>query len=200
MNRHLTQRSKRLSWLLRHGAFEARVDMDAAGYVPIEQVLAHTRLRRSELAEIVAQNNKARLQVLGDRIRACQGHSPTGTPVTAEALEATWIRWAGGGPIWHGTRVEALAAIDADGLLPGRRTHVHLAEALDSTVGKRAAVAVMLAVDPGVAAAAGCPVFVAPNGVLLARRVPRAAIVGARPMTRAACAQAEAIHGRFGAA
>lgn len=200
MDHQLVRRSKKLSWLLRHGAHEAGITMDAAGWVPVAQVLAATGLSRAALADIVAHNNKRRLELVGDRVRACQGHSTEGTPVTAEALEATWAPFAGPGPVWHGTHLDALDPIDALGLVPQARTHVHLAEALDATVGKRANVAVMLAVDPAALAAAGCPLWVAPNGVLLARRVPRGCIVGARPMTRAAQARAAAIQARFGAA
>ena len=200
MDRQLIRRSKKLSWLLRHGAHEAGITMDPAGWVPVDQVLRATGLSRAALAEIVAHNNKRRLQWVGERVRACQGHSTEGAPVTPEALEATWTRHAGPGPVWHGTHLAALDAIHASGLSPQRRTHVHLAEALDATVGKRANVAVMLAVDPAGLAAAGYPVWVAPNGVLLTRRVPRPCILGARPMTRAARDRASELAERFGRA
>ncbi|MEZ4463909.1 MAG: RNA 2'-phosphotransferase [bacterium] len=96
--------------------------------------------------------------------------------------------------------MDALPGIDAEGLLPQRRTHVHLAEGLASVVGKRANVAVMLAADPGRLAAHGLGVFRAPNGVLLVRQVPRDCIVGARPMTRAAEAARAGLTATFGVA
>jgi putative RNA 2'-phosphotransferase len=59
-------------------------------------------------------------------------------------------------------------------LLPGRRTHVHLAPAKNSRVGRRSAVDVLLGIDP---AKLEQPVYEAPNGVLLTRSVPAKAIV-----------------------
>ncbi|MCB9549660.1 MAG: RNA 2'-phosphotransferase [Myxococcales bacterium] len=180
----MTPPDRLLSRWLRHGA--EGLDMDAAGFVPIATVLARLGIDRPALDALVAANNKQRLQIVGDRIRCCQGHSLAGMPVTREALEASWAPFTGAGPVWHGTSLDALPGIDAAGLLPQRRTHVHLAAALESRVGKRAHVAVMLAVDPAALAARGLGLWVAPNGVLLAREVPRACITGARAMTRRA--------------
>lgn len=196
----LTRRSKKLSWLLRHGATEASLPMDAAGWASATDVMRFLNLDRPTLELIVAQNTKKRLQLIGDRIRCCQGHSMASMPVTLEALEASWTPYAGDDVIWHGTRLDVLPAIDQTGLNAGRRTHVHLAAALDSTVGKRSAVAVMLAVSAERQRAAGFPVFAAPNGVLLARRVPRPCIIGVRPMTQRAQREAAALSDRFGEA
>lgn len=184
----LVKKSKKLSWLLRHGAGREGLSMDAAGFVPIAEVLQRLRMRRADLDLIVARNNKNRLQIEGDRIRCCQGHSTEDMPVTREGLEASWVRW-GGGVVWHGTSVDAVASIAEQGIVPQRRTHVHLAPALQSVVGKRAAVHVMLAVDPERMAAAGEGLWAAPNGVVLARFVPPACITELRPLTRRAKAQ-----------
>jgi len=199
MSKHEGNRaSHKLSWLLRHGANEAGLSMDAAGWADIGDVLRTLRMTRTTLEDAVRENNKARYEVRGQRIRACQGHSLAGMPVTPEALEATWERFTEDGPVWHGTRIAALASIAREGLLPGERTHVHLAEATDSTVGKRASVDVMLEVSPARLAAAGIGIFVSPNGVILARSVPPAAIVGLRPMTDRARRQGDALHAVLG--
>ena len=60
--------------------------MDAAGWVAVAEVQRITGLDADALAEIVATNTKRRLQQVGDRIRACQGHSTQGTPVTPADL------------------------------------------------------------------------------------------------------------------
>lgn len=185
----ITRKSKKLSWLLRHGAGAEGLPMDAAGWVPVAEVLTRLRLARGELDEVVRRNTKRRLQVEGDHIRCCQGHSLDGMPVTLEALEASWVPWQGG-ITWHGTSVDAVAPIAREGIVPGRRTHVHLAPGLLSVVGKRAAVHVMMAVDPDRMASAGEPLWAAPNGVVLTRRVPPECIVELRPMTRRATARA----------
>ncbi len=195
----ITRKSKKLSWLLRHGAGSEGLSMDAAGYVPVSEVLERLRMTRAELELIVARNNKRRLQLDGGRIRCCQGHSTESMPVTREALEASWVRW-GGGVVWHGTSVGAVASIAAEGIVAQRRTHVHLAPALQSVVGKRAAVHVMLAVDPERMAAAGLGLWAAPNGVVLARRVPPSCITELRPMTHRAREQEAALRAFFDSA
>ncbi len=103
-------------------------------------------------------------------------------PVTLEALEASWVPVVRDEPVWHGTRASVVDKIVAEGIRPMGRTHVHLAGELDSRVGKRANVDVMLAVDPKQLDG----LWVSPNGVFLARMVPGTAIVDLVAMTRAA--------------
>ncbi len=186
MPRDLVRKSKHLSWLLRHGARESGLPMDAAGWCAVDDVLQRTGLARAELEEVVRTNTKGRLELAGDRVRACQGHSPEGTPVTVEALEASWTPWTGVAPVFHGTHRHALEAIARDGLKPLARTHVHLAPSLDSDVGKRSGVGLAIAVDPARCAAAGAPIHEAPNGVLLARHVPVSAFVALHPISQRA--------------
>jgi putative RNA 2'-phosphotransferase len=146
--------------------------MSADGWSAISDVLALLHLTRAQLDQAVADNDKQRLQVDGDRIRACQGHSLAGMPVTREALENSWERVHPDHLLWHGTTRAVLPAIQREGLRAGRRTHVHLAPSKDSHVGRRTRVEVLLGVDPG-----NLTVFRAPNGVLLTREVPAGAIV-----------------------
>lgn len=182
-------RSRRLSWLLRHGGASMGLPMDEAGWVPIAAVLAATGLDLAQLQHAVATNDKRRLQLDGDRVRACQGHSRDNTAVTREGLERSWQPWTGTTSLWHGTDTAAIAAIAIEGLSPMRRTHVHLADDPAAKVGKRAQVAWLLEVDPARLRAAGLGIFVAPNGVVLVRHVPRACIIGAHPRTRRAHAE-----------
>jgi putative RNA 2'-phosphotransferase len=119
--------SHALSALLRHGAGESRLAMAAAGWARIDDVLAKTRATREALDAVVRENNKSRLEVRGERVRACQGHSLAGMPVTLEALEASWTLDLRDAPVWHGTSVAAAASIAREGIVAGERTHVHLA-------------------------------------------------------------------------
>lgn len=185
--------SKRMSWLLRHGAAESGVAMDEAGWVAVSDVLRVLRLDRARLDAVVQDNEKQRFQLDGERIRACQGHSTAGAAVTLDELEASWTVRTSPEPVWHGTRIEAVESIAREGIRPAARTHVHLAPGLDSVVGKRAAVQVMLEVSPAKMAEAGLRLFDAPNGVVLARHVPPGCIVGLRPFGR----NAEAAAGRL---
>ncbi|MDI1483829.1 RNA 2'-phosphotransferase [Polyangium sp. y55x31] len=190
--------SKTLSWLLRHGAREAGVSMDAAGWVPVPEVLRYLRISRAALEEVVATNNKSRLTLEGDRVRACQGHSTENMPVTVEALEASWQPYTDGGSLWHGTTVEATAPIAREGLYPQKRTHVHLAPSLESKVGKRSATPVMLEISTERLRDAGLGVWEAQNGVVLVRHVPVSCIVDLACTTRAAKQAEASLRARFG--
>ncbi|WNG29605.1 RNA 2'-phosphotransferase [Cystobacter fuscus] len=174
----LARKSKKLSWLLRHGAREMGLVMDSAGFALIGEVLRMTGLSREELDEVVAENNKSRYEVRGKQVRAVQGHSLEGTPVTLDGLERSWDEVLGDEPLYHGTSVVAARAIlSGEGIHSAARTHVHLAAAVDSKVGKRAGVDVLLVICPARLRASGLRVFRAPNGVLLARVIPAATIV-----------------------
>lgn len=175
--------SKRLSYLLRHGANEARLSMDAAGWVAIDEVLRSLRIDRATLDRVVRENKKNRLELHEGRVRAAQGHSRANMPVTLEALEASWTRFESERSVWHGTNVDAAGSIARDRIHPGERTHVHLAEALDSTVGMRAQVDVMLEVSSSKLRAAGLALYRSANGVILVREVPASCVVGVRGVT-----------------
>jgi putative RNA 2'-phosphotransferase len=177
----LTRKSKKLSWLLRHGAREMGLAMDSAGFAPIDAVLRMTGLSREELDVVVAENNKSRFEVRGPRVRAVQGHSLEGTPVTLDGLERSWEEVTGDALLYHGTSVAAARSIlSGEGVHSAARTHVHLAATVDSKVGKRAGVEVLLVISPVRLRASGLRIFRAPNGVLLARAIPAAAIVDVR--------------------
>ncbi len=183
---NLITKSKKLSWLLRHGAPSVEVSMDPAGWVAIPDVLEYMRISRRTLDEIVRKNNKRRLQVYGGKIRCSQGHSVECTAVTRDALEASWREVTSDASIWHGTRPEVIDAIADEGIRALTRTHVHLAPRTNSVVGKRAEVGVLLEVSPARLRDAGFKVFAAPNGVILVRHVPPGCIVGVRAVSRRA--------------
>ncbi len=177
------RKSTKLSWLLRHGAGEVGLRMDAAGWAPVEDVLRQLRMSRAHLEDVVLGNNKTRFQIEEGKIRASQGHSLETMPVELHALEASWDLYQGRDIIWHGTNPKALDGIAREGIVAGRRTHVHLAAAIDSKVGKRTNVPVMLEISVRRLRAEGHEVFESPNGVILARYVPVSCIVGLRTMS-----------------
>jgi len=199
--KRLRERSTRLAWLLRHGANETGLAMDTAGFAPIADVLQALRLSRLELDEIVAANNKARFEVRGAQVRAVQGHSTEGTPVTLDGLEASWRERGpvdGEADVFHGTSVAAATAIlRSDGVHAAARSHVHLAAAADATVGKRHQVDVLLVVAPALLRALGQRIFEAPNGVLLTRAVPRAAVTEIIAQSRAGAVALSALRAQL---
>ena len=177
--RGLTMKSKKLSWLLRHGARESGLPMDTAGFAPIGQVLRKTGMSRAELDAVVEENNKSRFEIRGADIRAVQGHSVEGTPVTMEGLEGSWQEVLTDEPLYHGTSVAAARSIlEGEGVHSAARTHVHLAPEVGAKVGKRASVDVLLVISPRRLREQGGRVFRAPNGVLLCRAIPKQAITG----------------------
>lgn len=195
---NIIEKSKTLSWLLRHGAREAGVSMDAAGWVPVNQVLRYLRMTRDELNEVVETNSKSRLEIKNDLVRAVQGHSTDNMPVTLEALEASWTLYEANGSLFHGTTVEATDPISREGLVPQKRTHVHLAPSLDSKVGKRSATPVVLEVSTERLRQAGEKIYEAQNGVVLVRRVPVSCFVDLVCTTKAAEKRERDLKARFG--
>jgi putative RNA 2'-phosphotransferase len=169
--------SHQLSWLLRHGIGETTLVMDAAGWVLTESVLSYLKITEAELEEVVSSNNKTRYERNGDYLRASQGHSLQGTPVTREALEASWQEVTQNTPLWHGSQWDVAEQIVLEGIKAMDRTHVHLAEAIDSDVGKRANVTLLFKVDPQRLRTKGLKVFRSPNGVILVREVPPECLV-----------------------
>lgn len=193
----IDQRSKKLSWLLRHGGYKEGLNMDAAGWVDVDEVLEKVEMSRVELEIVVHTNQKQRIQLEGDRVRCCQGHSTKNRHVTQEALEASWDRYEGE-QIWHGTTMENLSIIAQEGLKPMRRTHVHCAPAPDSRVGKRANTPVMLRLSPRELRAAGLGIFEASNGVILIREAPPHAVVDLIALSRRAKSHLPALRKKFG--
>ena len=184
-DRAVGDQSKKLSWLLRHGARESALAMDTAGFASVDDVLRLTGLTRAALEAVVLDNNKRRFELKDTRIRAVQGHSLEGTPVTLEGLEQSWDVVVDDEPLFHGTSVAAATAIlTSEGLHSAARTHVHLAASADAKIGKRAGVDVVLVVDAPRLREAGAVVFRAQNGVLLARSVPRRAVIDVRAQNR----------------
>jgi putative RNA 2'-phosphotransferase len=151
--------------------------MDEAGWVQRSEVTRVLGCDDSEIDEVLLHNDKGRLEAFGDRVRAVQGHSLDGAPVTREALEASWERISPEGMLYHATRAQNVDSISESGISAQGRTHVHLAltrESAWTTSGRGEALVV---VDAAVLAGLGVGIFRAPNGVVLVREVPLEAIV-----------------------
>lgn len=165
------QISKRLSYLLRHAPHEAGLVLEPGGWVPLDAVLAHLKLTRKQMEQIVAGSDKGRFSLKGNRIRANQGHS---VPVDLE-LEPTVPPEF----LYHGTVPDALDAIGREGLRPMERHHVHLSPDVETAriVGARRGSPVILRVQAGAMQRAGHTFFRSENGVWLTGGVPVAFLV-----------------------
>lgn len=195
MDRNIVSQSKRVSWLLRHGASEQGIPMDPAGWVAVADVLRTLHMSEAQLAAVVGQNDKQRFERSGDRIRATQGHSDAG--LSLDALEASWKPFEGDGPVFHGTNVQAAFLIAQEGITAQARSHVHLAPSRASKVGKRWNVELLLVVSPERVRAHGLGLFESGNGVILARRIPVDCVSGIEPLGRSAQAQIQGLRAAF---
>jgi putative RNA 2'-phosphotransferase len=117
--------SKFLSRVLRHQPARIGIELDAAGWVSVSDLLAACgrhdfHITPEELAAVVRDNDKQRFALSedGTRIRASQGHSVR--------VELGYAPLAPPPVLYHGTAAHLLASIRERGLLKGRRHHVHL--------------------------------------------------------------------------
>jgi putative RNA 2'-phosphotransferase len=173
--KHATRISKFLSLVLRHRPDKIGLALDPAGWVEIDLLLAALarsgmRLTREELEHVVATDDKRRYAVSEDgrRIRASQGHSVEVALgyVPAEPPEI----------LYHGTAERNLPSIRVQGLVKGRRHHVHLSADRETAirVGQRYGRPVVLCVRAGAMHGDGHSFYRSDNGVWLTDEVPPA--------------------------
>jgi putative RNA 2'-phosphotransferase len=177
MDASLVRISKFLSKVLRHAPESVGLRLDEAGWVDVDDLLAAAKgaavaLDRPTLERVVADNDKQRFALSPDglRIRASQGHSVT-VELGLAPVKPPEV-------LFHGTADRNLDSIRAQGLVPGRRTHVHLSadEATAISVGRRHGRPVVLRVRAGEMHRSGHPFYRSDNGVWLTAAVPPAHI------------------------
>ncbi|EDY20782.1 Phosphate acetyltransferase [Chthoniobacter flavus Ellin428] len=172
-----TRTSKFLSLVLRHEPEKVGLELDSAGWVEVEMLLAACRqhgvaIERAELEEIVVTNEKKRFAFSDDgrRIRANQGHSiEVSLGYTPQVPPAR---------LFHGTATRFLDSIRSDGLKKMERHHVHLSadEETAHKVGQRHGKPLILLIKADAMHAANHSFFLSENGVWLTDAVPVAFI------------------------
>lgn len=167
----VTAASKFLSYVLRHNPAAIEVELDANGWIDLGTLLdaaaAHGHAISPEvLQHILTAPGKRRFQTDGVRIRAAHGHS---IPVDLQ-LEPRQPP----DQLYHGTIARYLPDIRAEGLKPGNRTHVHLAD--DPTTAAQTAARrgkpVILVIDAATAHQHGHQFYRAANGTWLTTHLP----------------------------
>ena len=165
--------SKFLSLVLRHQPEKIGLSLDQSGWASTPQLIEASRrsgfeFTLEELQNVVVGNDKKRFSLSEDglRIRANQGHSikvelgyaPTAPPET----------------LYHGTAERFLASIKQQGLIKGKRQHVHLSADVDTAtkVGRRHGKPVVLRVEAGRMRQDGFIFYLSANGVWLTEGVP----------------------------
>lgn len=125
---NLERKSRKLSFLLRHGPETAGLEMDGHGWVKVSAIKKVLEVNGEELKRIVDENDKKRFEFSDDRlrIRASQGHS---IEVDLELEEVT--DRVKGTRLYHGTKNNLVPLIKKSGLLKMKRQHVHLTPDLE---------------------------------------------------------------------
>ncbi|MEO0917027.1 MAG: RNA 2'-phosphotransferase [Pseudomonadota bacterium] len=170
MDKRLVKISKYLAKVLRHNPERIGLVLDAQGWAKVDDIirLSSNMMTRSQIEEVVAQNDKKRyaLSEDGQFIRANQGHSISVdlqlNPVTPPDI------------LYHGTASKSLDGIRVGGLSKMARQHVHLSSDYDTAikVGSRHGKPTVLSIYAGRMHVAGHEFFLAANGVWLTDLVP----------------------------
>ena len=174
LTKESTQKSKFVSYVLRHGAAEVGVPIDKEGWVLVSDLLAASvkakqAITADELAFIVENNNKKRFAYSADglSIRASQGHSSESVDITFEPKEPPQS-------LFHGTTVAFVDVIMAEGLKKMNRHHVHLSLSIETavSVGSRHGKVAMLQVNAAQMHKDGFLFYCSENDVWLTDNVP----------------------------
>ena len=165
--------SKYISLLLRHDPGAAGLTLDAHGWVRVRDLCAaleerHQRLDLDLIEHMMATSDKPRWELSPDQkyIRALHGHSV--------ALEFDYAPAAPPEVLFHGTVRKFLEPIREQGLIPGERQFVHLAETTSAAaeVARRRGRPVILHVDAARMTADGHAFYHTASGIWLTAHVP----------------------------
>lgn len=164
--------SKFLALVLRHDPGRIGIELDSAGWVPVDTLLTalkrHGRgLSRERLDRVVAAPGKKRYEYDESRalIRASQGHS-VAVELGYDPVEPPAV-------LYHGTATRFLDAIFREGIKRSKRHHVHLSRDMETavSVGTRHGKPVVLSVDAARMTAERHVFYLSSNGVWLTEHV-----------------------------
>jgi len=173
MDKRLITVSKYLAKYLRHAPHELGLVLQSGGWVLVDDLLTAAEkngfsITYDELVDCVETNDKQRFAFdgTGDLIRANQGHSVE-VDLQLEEREPPEV-------LYHGTVERFLPSILGEGLLRGKRHHVHLSKDVETArkVGARRGKPVILTVDARRMHGDGYKFLLSTNGVWLTDAVP----------------------------
>jgi putative RNA 2'-phosphotransferase len=177
--------SKFLSLVLRHQPEKIGLSLDQSGWASVGRLIEASSRRgfdftREELQNVVDGNDKKRFSLSEDGlwIRANQGHSVK--------VELGYAPTAPPEFLYHGTAERFLTSIKQQGLIKGKRHHVHLSADVDTAtkVGRRHGKPVVLRIEAGRMRQDGFIFYLSANGVWLADCVPVQYLAGTVPISR----------------
>ncbi|KAK4469796.1 hypothetical protein MN116_007311 [Schistosoma mekongi] len=168
--------SKKLAWILRHGAENVGMNYEPGGYLYVDKILQlepFQGVRVEDILRVVNSNDKKRYELLENpengrlKIRAFQGHS-----VVIDGLDITLIKNPEDYPtVIHGTYFRNWESIRKEGLKRMHRTHIHFApgEIGESGVisGMRSSAEIIIYIDLIKAMNDGYKFYISKNNVIL---------------------------------
>jgi putative RNA 2'-phosphotransferase len=178
MDAKLVKISKFLSLVLRHQPELIGLELDPQGWADVAELLDRAArhgkpITREQLEQAIATNDKQRFALSpdGTRIRANQGHSVE--------VDLGLVPQEPPELLYHGTARQFLEPIRAEGLVAGKRQHVHLSADVPTAlkVGSRHGQPVPLTVRAGAMHRDGLAFYRSENGVWLTDNVPPEFIV-----------------------
>lgn len=193
--------SKKLSWVLRHGAVKVGLQVDQAGYVNVAELLSLEGFKpysEDDIKCAAESSDKQRFSILQHpdgqlSIRANQGHSKqVASQIDAEILlQRLALCSVNSETICvHGTNIKAWRSIAKKGLSRMNRQMIHFARGLpgDESVisGMRASSTVFIYLDLSAALADGIAFYVSDNNVLLSPGVGDSGIIPLKYVKRVA--------------
>lgn len=167
--------SRTVAHALRHQPWIYELEVDEAGWAPLDQLLEALRRDRpawsdlavGDLEEMIRRSEKRRYEIHEGRIRALYGHS---LPDRLEKEPAEPPP-----SLFHGTDPAALPDIRGEGLRPMGRQYVHLSidrQAAEEVGRRKARNPAVLRVDAAAAHAGGVTFYAGNEKVWLSDRVP----------------------------
>lgn len=174
--------SRELSYLLRHGAEKAGLEMGSDGYVRLADILARRNfagVTAEDIQRVVTNNDKQRFR-MEERvcpetnesvlyIKATQGH--TLKVADLSLIPITTINMHEYPVVVHGTYKACLPSIQRSGLSRMSRQHIHFAigEPEEDGVisGMRKTAEIMIYINLPLAISEGIPFFISENKVIL---------------------------------
>ena len=167
-----TNKSKYISYVLRHGLQELNLIPDPEGYIKLKDLIdkSNNQLDEENIIDIVNTCTKSRFSIKikeGQKyIRANQGHSKS----VGEMIDPTQLLKKIKEPIngvFHGSYQKNLESIQLNGLNRMSRQHIHLAKSLEAKSGKRNDCNLLIYIDMKQAIEDGMQFFESENGVIL---------------------------------
>jgi len=175
MEKRLKNLSKLTSLALRHNPWLFELELDDEGWVNLNDLIEAFQAQKPEFAElyrsdfesVLAQSDKQRFEINGDRIRALYGHSTPQRISKETKVPPAWL--------YHGTAPATVELVMSDGLKPMSRQYVHLSADIETAllVGKRKAKdPTLLTIDSAAAHREGVAFYHANEAIWLADHVP----------------------------